>query len=110
MLFTKYLLGLLALMGVAVVVASRPHPTAIVSTVQAAGAGDVATATTDDLRAWFDGGHAGVAQRIAPACTEAVKHVVQATWKSSDEGRVCQAALYSVNLTELRSFQFRATN
>jgi len=82
-----------AVLFVAVLLTScqKKEPTSqIVQRVEAAGAGDVSSASRQSLEQWFKQ-HSDIAQETRKAC-EKVKPTADANWGDTAEGRVCAAA------------------
>ena len=63
----------------------------IVKRVEAAGAGDVSSASRQSLEQWFKQ-HSDIAQETRKACEKVKPAVADANWGDSTEGRVCAAA------------------
>ena len=61
----------------------------IVTTVERAGAGDLASVGQAGIQRWLNA-HEDVAKQIAQPCKEAGVHA-PASWSASTEGRVCAA-------------------
>jgi hypothetical protein len=69
---------------------TRERPSEIVQRVEAAGAGDVRSASQDSLEQWFRK-HPDVANDTKRLCAP-VQDKAPATWGDTTEGRVCKAA------------------
>jgi len=66
-------------------------PSAIVQKVEAAGAGDLSSASADSIEQWFLK-HQDVAWETKKACMP-IRATAPAAWKETTEGRVCEAAI-----------------
>ena len=69
---------------------TREPPSKIVRKVEAAGAGDVRTASQQSIEDWFRK-HSGFAVEVRDECRP-VREKAPATWSGTTEGRVCNAA------------------
>ena len=65
-------------------------PSEIVKKVEAAGAGDLKSASTDSIVQWFRK-NSLLANEVKQLCTP-IRRSAAASWSDSTEGRVCQAA------------------
>ena len=69
----------------------KEPPSAIVQKVEAAGAGDLSSASFDSIEQWFLK-HQDVAWETKKACMP-IRDKAPAAWKETTEGRVCEAAI-----------------
>jgi len=85
--------SILFLLPALLAVSCKPEPKSkIVQQVEAAGAGDLSTASATSIQQWFLH-HEDLAKHINKEC-EAVKPNANATWSDSTEGRTCHAASF----------------
>jgi len=69
---------------------TREPPSAIVQKVEAAGAGDLKAASQQSIEDWFRR-HSEFAVEVRDQCRP-IRERAPATWSSTTEGRVCNAA------------------
>lgn len=69
----------------------KEPPSAIVERVEAAGAGDLSSASSDSIEQWFLK-HQDVAWQTKKACMP-IREKAPAGWAQTTEGRVCEAAI-----------------
>lgn len=69
----------------------KEPPSAIVEKVEAAGAGELSSASFDSIEQWFLK-HQDVAWRTKKACMP-IREKAPAGWAETTEGRVCEAAI-----------------
>jgi hypothetical protein len=69
----------------------REPPSAIVQKVEAAGAGDLSSASSDSIEQWFLK-HQDVAWETKKACIP-IRDRATAEWNETTEARVCEAAI-----------------
>lgn len=80
------LLAVIALLAACI----KETPSEIVKKVEAAGAGDLKSASTDSIVQWFRKNQP-LANEVKQLCTP-IRSSAPANWADSTEGRVCQAA------------------
>ena len=69
----------------------KEPPSAIVEKVEAAGAGELSSASFDSIEQWFLK-HQDVAWQTKKACMP-IREKAPAGWAETTEGRVCEAAI-----------------
>jgi hypothetical protein len=69
---------------------AKEPPSAIVKRVEDAGAGDLRTANQSAIEGWFQK-HTDLAVEVKAMC-QPVQEKAAASWSSTTEGRVCNAA------------------
>src|SRR5436309_1915094 len=82
--------GILVLLAMLSACGHSEPKSPIVARVEQAGAGDLATVSKDDIRAWL-GKHKDVAYQADEMC-KPVRQNATAQWEQSTEGRLCTAA------------------
>jgi hypothetical protein len=86
----RILVSVLSLVMLLTSCQKKEPPSEIVKRVEAAGAGDILSASRESLERWFKQ-HADIAQETRKAC-EKVKPSADVNWGDSTERRVCSAA------------------
>ncbi len=78
------------LLGLLLVGCTKEPPSEIVQKVEAAGAGDLRAASQQSIEYWFRK-HTEFAVEVRDQCRP-IRQKAPATWSSTTEGRVCNAA------------------
>ena len=78
------------LLGLLLVGCTKEPPSEIVQKVEAAGAGDLRAASQQSIEDWFRK-HTEFAVEVRDQCRP-IREKAPATWSSTTEGRVCNAA------------------
>ncbi len=78
------------LLGVLLAGCAREQPSAIVQKVEAAGAGDLRSASQRSIEDWFRK-HSEFAVEVRDQCRP-IREQAPASWSDTTEGRVCNAA------------------
>ena len=78
------------LLGLLLVGCTKEPPSEIVQKVEAAGAGDLRTASQQSIEDWFRK-HTEFAVEVRDQCRP-IRDKAPATWSNTTEGRVCNAA------------------